>query len=280
MPSHYQLIADSGSTKTDWCLLNGTQPKRFQTQGINPYFLTTEEIADIIKREAPELAEHQIEKVSFYGAGINSGHKKQEVQKALKKLFPDADMEISSDLLGAARALCQQQKGLVCILGTGSNSCYYNGKTIAKQNPSLGFILGDEGSGNYMGKKVLQHYFYNIFDEDLKLRFENRFKLTKEEVLDNVYKKSFANRYLAGFSVFLIENRGHYMVENIIEDSLIEFFHHHIFKYNESWKVPVHFMGSIALHFQDAIRDLCNHYQLECGTIIKSPMEGLVQYHK
>jgi len=202
------------------------------------------------------------------------------VSRALKKNFPTADIEVDHDLMGAARAVCGHEKGVACILGTGSNSCYYNGKKIMKNSPGLGYVLGDEGSGAYLGKKVLQYYLYNTFDEDLRSRFDAKYVTNASEILDNIYKKPLANRYLASFTMFLAENRGHYMIENIIEDGLNDFFFNHIYKYGESWKYPIHFIGGVAYEFRDILLDLAGGYELTVGKIMKNPMEGLAVYHR
>jgi N-acetylglucosamine kinase-like BadF-type ATPase len=148
-----------------------------------------------------------------------------------------------------------------------------------KNSPGLGYVLGDEGSGSYLGKKVVQYYLYNTFDEDLKARFDKRFNVTKDEILDSVYKQPLANKYLASYAIFLAENRGHYMIENIIEDGLNDFFFNHLYKYSESWTQPINFVGSIAFGFKDVLKDLCNTYELELGTVLKKPMEGLIKFH-
>ncbi|HJY21717.1 MAG TPA: hypothetical protein VJ279_02460, partial [Hanamia sp.] len=158
-------------------------------------------------------------------------------------------------------------------------SCYYNGKKIVKNSPGLGFILGDEGSGAYLGKKVIQHFLYHVFDDDLRTRFDARFITNDSEILEAVYKKPLPNRYLASFAIFLAENRGHYMIENIILDGLNDFFFTHIIKYKESAKLPVHFTGGIAFGFKDVIQQLCRNYDLQIGNVFRSPMEGLIKYH-
>ncbi len=150
---------------------------------------------------------------------------------------------------------------------------------MVSNSPGLGFILGDEGSGAYLGKKVIQHFLYNIFDDDLRARFDAKFVTNDAEILEAVYKKPLPNRYLASFAIFLAENRGHYMIENIIEDGLNDFFYTHIIRYRESQKLPVHFTGGIAYGFKDVIQQLCTGYDLELGNIFKSPMEGLIKYH-
>lgn len=274
------LIADSGATKAEWCLLNNGKKKTIITQGISPYFLNTDQVAELIQKDLlPKLKNITVEHVHYYGTGCANAENARSIKKALQRNFPKAHINVHTDLMGAARAVCGNEKGIACILGTGSNSCYYNGKSIVKNSPGLGFVLGDEGSGAYLGKKVVQYYLYNTFDEDLRSLFDARFVTNTVEILDNVYKKPLPNRYLAGFTMFLAENRGHYMVENIIEDGLNDFFFQHLNKYNEVWKYPVSFVGSVAFGFKDVIEQLCSSYEFELGAVLKNPMQGLVKYH-
>jgi glucosamine kinase len=275
------LIADSGSTKTEWCLLQGDKKKKLSTQGLSPYFLTGEQIKEILEKELiPKLKDAAPAEVHFYGTGCSNPANAAIVKKAIQHFFKKATVKVEHDLTGAAKALCGDEKGIACILGTGSNSCFYNGKKIVKNSPGLGYVLGDEGSGAYMGKKVIQYFLYNTFDEDLMERFKAKFNTNSIEILEAVYKKPLPNRYLAGYAIFLAENRGHFMIENIIEDGLNDFFFNHIYKYRESWTLPINFAGSIAYGFKDVLKDLCNSYELQLGTVIKNPMEGLIKYHQ
>jgi len=276
-----KLIADSGSTKTEWCIPGKGKNRSFFTDGISPYFLDTNQIASLIATQLlPQINKINITEIYYYGTGCLNADNRNMVSRALKKNFPGADIEVTHDLMGAARAVCGHEKGVACILGTGSNSCYYNGKKIMKNSPGLGYVLGDEGSGAYLGKKVLQYYLYNTFDEDLRSRFDAKYVTNASEILDNIYKKPLANRYLASFTMFLAENRGHYMIENIIEDGLNDFFFNHIYKYGESWKYPIHFIGGVAYEFRDILLDLAGGYELTIGKIMKNPMEGLAIYHR
>ena len=276
-----KLIADSGSTKAEWCVLGSGRKKTIFTEGMSPYFLDSAQISELIKTQLlPGLKNLKVDEIYFYGTGCKNLENSKNVRKALLKNFPASHVEVDHDLMGAARALCGHEKGLACILGTGSNSCYYNGKKILKNSPGLGYVLGDEGSGAYLGKKVLQYFLYNTFDEDLRSRFDAKYVTNVSEILDNVYKKPLANRYLASFALFLAENRGHFMIENIIEDGLNDFFFSHICKYGESWKYPIHFVGSVAYGFRDIILELASSYEFTIGKIIKNPMEGLVEYHQ
>lgn len=277
-----QLIADCGSTKAEWCLLGAGEATRYHTSGISPFFLNAEQIQDLLEKALlPQLPpDIQIDEIHYYGTGCLQKRSREIVESALRAVWPVASFEVNHDLMGAARALCGKEPGVASILGTGSNSCFFDGTTIKKNNPGLGYVLGDEGSGAILGKKLLQYYLYNTFDEELKSRFDAQYNTNHEEILENVYRKPMPNRYLAGFAKFLGENRGHFIVENILEDSLNEFFFNHIYKYSESWTHPLHFTGSIAWHFRDILKELCELYELQLGRILRSPMDGLVAYHQ
>jgi len=274
-----KLIADSGATKTEWCLLGGSRKKTILTQGISTYFLTAKEIADVLAKELKPQIKDNIDEIHFYGTGLFDPANRRIMKEVLRKVFPRAKANVDDDITAAARALCGHQKGIACNLGTGTFSCYYDGKKIVKSRPGPGYVLGDEGSGAYLGKKVLQYYLYEIFDEDLKYLFDKKYNTNRAEILQNVYRKPFPNRYLASFALFLAENRGHYMVENILEDGLNDFFFYHLIKYPEIWKLPVNFVGSIAFGFRDVLQQLCNNYEFELGKVIKRPMEGLVDFY-
>ena len=274
------LIADCGSSKSEWALLHNGKVKKMLAQGISPYFLDTEQITGILKKEVQsKIKKIPVDEIYYYGTGCANATNVRSVKKAMKNVFPDAKTKVSHDLLAAAHAVCGREKGIACILGTGSNSCYYNGRGIVKNSPGLGFILGDEGSGAYLGKKVVQHYLYDIFDDELRSRFDLRYLTTPAEILENVYKKPLPNRYLANFARFLAENRNHYMIENIIEDGLNDFFFNHLCRYKEINKQPVHFVGSIAFVFQDVVQLLCRNYDFQLGTIMQNPMDGLITYY-
>lgn len=275
-----KLIVDSGSTKADWCMLNGRQKKVFYTEGMSPYFLNAEQIESIIASEVKtRLKGTRPDEIYYYGTGCSNPNNVRMFKKLFRKLFDPGVLAVNHDLMAAAKALCGDEKGVACILGTGSNSCYYDGKRIVKNSPGLGFILGDEGSGAYLGKKVVQYYLYNTFDPDLMDRFKAKYHTTAPEILESVYKRPLPNRYLAGFVPFLVENRGHFMIENIIEDGINDFIYQHIYKYRESWRLPVNFIGSVAYGFRDVLKHLCDSYELQLGKVLKSPMEGLIRYH-
>ncbi|MBS1599861.1 MAG: N-acetylglucosamine kinase [Bacteroidetes bacterium] len=275
------LIADSGSTKCEWCLLHGKKSSVVETQGMSPYFLNKKQIEQIIEKElVPCLKKNVPDEIYYYGTGCASAVNRKMIHGAIKKIFPKAKVQVDHDLMGAARAVCGNKKGVVCNLGTGSFACYFDGKKIVKSRPGLGYVLGDEGSGAYLGRKVLQYYLYGTFDEELRYRFDASYVTNRAEILENVYKKPMPNRYLASFAIFLAQNRGHYMIENIIEDGLNDFFFHHVCKFSESWKLPIHFIGSIAYGFKDVIQQLCGSYEFELGQVLRKPIDGLVDYHR
>ncbi len=274
-----KLIADSGSTKAEWCLLDGKKKKTVITQGISPYFLNEIQVQDLLEKELTPKLSKRPDEIYYYGTGCSNPVNVKLVHTALQKVFGKIKITINHDLMGAARALCGNEKGVACILGTGSNSCYYNGKKIVKNSPGLGFILGDEGSGAYLGRKVVQHFLYNTFDPDLMDRFNAKYNTNATEILEAVYKGPLPNRYLSSYAAFLAENRGHYMIENIIEDSFNDFFFNHLYKYKESWTHPIHFIGSVAFGFKDVLKDMCQNYELQLGRVLKQPMDGLIKYH-
>src|ERR1700676_687619 len=233
------LIADSGSTKCEWCFVLNRRKQIIETQGASPYFLNEPQLIEMMQKELlPGLNKRTPAHIYFYGTGCGTAANRAIVKRAITKVFPEAKVEVQHDLTGAARALCGKNKGIVAILGTGSNSGYFNGRKITRNSPGLGYVLGDEGSGAYLGKKTLQYYLYKTFDSELNAAFIKKYQVLAADILDAVYKKPLPNRYIAGYTLFLAENRGHYMIENIIEDGLNDFFFSHLCKYRESWKLP------------------------------------------
>jgi len=225
-----KLVCDSGATKAEWCLINNRKKKTFFTQGISPYFLNIEQIKDLLQKElTPKLKNIKVDEIYYYGTGCANPANARLVKKAIQLVFTNTKkVEVTHDLMAAARSVCGKKKGVVANLGTGSFCCYYDGKKIGKQIPGIGYILGDEGSGAYLGKKVIQYYLYETFDDDLRARFNAKYITNRSEILENVYKKPLPNRYLASYTLFLAENRGHFMIDNIIEDGLNEFFFYHL----------------------------------------------------
>lgn len=275
------LVADSGSTKTEWRLIDKQKNLRsFHSIGFNPFFMDKETMAEKMKEAFGQgFLFGEVSKIFFYGSGCSNDEKKSIVKSALSAIFSDAEIKVEHDVLAAAIALCKDKPGIACILGTGSNVCYYNGKNIEKDGISLGYILGDEGSGSYLGKTIVKKYLYKELPEELENLFAQEFKITKEEVTDKVYKQALPNRYLASFSTFYSTAKSHPYIQDLLMNCLNDFFIHHILKLEESKNVPVCFTGSIAFHFSNELQQLCNKYKLQLGTILKNPIDGLVEFH-
>ncbi len=276
-----KLIADSGATKTEWRLVGKGSFKSFLTIGLSPYHMDRVQIRETLLKAFPKtLLKKEIVSIHYYGTGCKTKANANIVKKALEDVFPDTAVHVTHDLMGAAIATCGNKPGIACILGTGSNSCAFNGKKILLNSPGLGYSLGDEGSGAYLGRKVVQHFLYGTFDAPLMKSFKDHFKTDKNEILQKVYKEPFANRYLASFTIFLSMHRGHFIIENIIEDGLRDFFEQHLGSYPQRFSSPSHFVGSIAFYFKDKIAELCHDFGFKLGVVIKQPMDGLVAYHK
>jgi len=276
------LIADSGSTKTHWELVNtdtrNTQP--YFTQGISPFYQSSADIFKMLETELfPHISEHYIEKVFYYGTGCSQPDKIEVVYNALNKSFPQAQIFIEHDLLAAAKAACGNESGIACILGTGSNSCLFDGKEISDNVPSLGFMLGDEGSGAFFGRKILQAYFYRDMPNELADKFKIQFAINKVDVLNNVYEKPNPNRYVASFMPFLNENNTHPFIKNILSEGFNEFIEKFILKYEGHQHLPIHFIGSVAFINQNILTERLAKYNLKVGRFLRSPMEGLIEFH-
>jgi glucosamine kinase len=275
------LIADSGATKAAWVLISNGKTKRKETAGISPYFMDQPAIVQLLKKQLTAgFLNAAVEEIHFYGTGCAAAANARVVKKAIQSVWSDARVNVSDDLLGATRSLCGKEAGIACILGTGSSSAYYNGRKIVQSRPGLGFALGDEGSGAYLGKKLIQYFLYDLFDKELKEKFIESYQLGRAEILDAVYKQPAPSRFLASFTRFLSANRGHYMIENILEDGFQDFFFHHIRRYPHADRLPIHFTGSIAYVFRDWIKFLCGSHGYRLGQILPKPMPGLIRYHQ
>ena len=275
------LIADSGSTKTDWRIINETGVlEQVSTAGINPQYLDADKIYSLIASSLlPNLKEKNPSAIYYYGAGCSSPERNQRVHSALSRAFTNCDINVDHDLLGAARALCGHEPGIACILGTGSNSCLYDGKNIIDNVPSLGFLMGDEGSGAYLGKMLIRAYLYRELPEDLALSLKNTYNLTKDSILDSVYYSDMPSTYLATFAKFMHEKRKKPAIHAMIYENFAEFFERHISKYEGFTELPVSFVGSIAYHFSDTLKQVAKKYGVKTGQIIISPSDGLIDYH-
>lgn len=273
------LLADSGSTKTDWCLVDhGQSVLQIYTRGTNPFFQTEEEISsEIEKGLMPKLGSDQVDAVYFYGAGCAFPEKNLIVSTAISHHI-DAPIEVGSDLLAAARALCGKEPGIACIMGTGSNSCFYDGREIVDNVSPLGFILGDEGSGAVLGKLLVGDCLKNQLSSALQARFFKQYNLSRAEILDRVYKQPFPNRFLASLSPFLAQNIREPEIHALVLNSFRAFFTRNVMQYDYK-KYKVHLIGSVAYFYQDILREAAGELGIKLGRIIQSPMKGLVDYH-
>lgn len=279
------LIADSGSTKTEWCLVDGigSNPevkKTIRTNGINPYFLETPDIVKILKNElVPDLGSSSIEKIFYYGAGCSTPDRIAKVSNALKELFPFSETEVDHDLLAAARALCENDPGIAGILGTGSNSCLYDGKKITKHFPSLGFMLGDEGSGAYMGMELIRQVVMEELPFELRDKFYSQYQVEANKLVDNIYHSEMPSKYLASFSFYITENIDREEIQNIVTKSFHDFIRRQVSKYEGYQELKLNCVGTIGFIFSDYLKKAADEWSIETGRIIKAPMEGLLLYH-
>lgn len=276
------LLADSGSSKTNWQLIqNGQSIGQAQSPGINPFYENEKDITIKLEQHLSQFREYPIQKIYFYGAGCAFPEQNQIVANALTHFFSASkpQIEIQSDLLGAARSLCQHTPGITCILGTGSNSCYYNGKEIEQNISPLGFILGDEGSGAVLGRQLIADYLKNQLPESLAEKFREQYPHSPAEILDRVYKQAFPNRFLASFTPFLAENLADPACAEIVERHFNDFFQRNIFQYPNYHELQVHFVGSVAFHFKSILSKVAKQNGIQLGRIVKDPMEGIVTYH-
>lgn len=278
------LIADSGSTKVDWCLVkDGKIVVRTATTGMNALLMTEVEMADIIGRELlPRLDGvdvHEIAEVHFYGAGCLSDDVCGNVRRAIQLHIPAKDVEVTTDLLAAARALCGHETGIACILGTGSNSCYYNGSQIIDHVSPLGYILGDEGSGAVLGRLLVGDVLKKQLPHELCEKFLQQYNLDTLEIIHRVYREPHPNRFLASVSPFLLENIEEPAIHRLVLNSFKSFFVRNIYHYEGYKGLAVNFVGSIAYYYRDVLKEAADAIDATLGTIVISPMEGLIKFH-
>jgi N-acetylglucosamine kinase-like BadF-type ATPase len=276
------LIADSGSTKTDWVLLDDKKVLfQYQTIGFNPYFQSSETIYNEIKHVLLPLLENQlsnINHIAYYGAGCSSSDKIEVVKQGLYLAFGNIKTEVNHDLLAAARALCGKEKGIACILGTGSNSCLYNGTEVIENVPSVGYMFGDHGSGATIGKIFIQYYFDDKLPQHLKIAFEKA-GFHRELILENVYKKPLPSKYLASISNFISNFPNDSFIKELIINCFIDFFEAQVSKYTNAHELPVNSVGSIGFYYKEFLEIAAKKQGFKIGNIIKSPIDGLIKYH-
>jgi N-acetylglucosamine kinase-like BadF-type ATPase len=274
------LIADSGSTKTEWVVINNKHPEpSLFTNGISPIYLSGNEIISLLRNELSAVKKMPVRKVFFYGTGCNSTENNNRVKEAIGEFLNITDVFVGSDVLGAARSLCLDKPGIACIMGTGSNSCYYDGGKIVANISPLGYILGDEGSAAVLGKKLVSDILKNQLPQNVTELFFKTYKITSAEIIENVYRKPFPSRFLGQFAKFISENIRIKELEQIVINSFDDFIVRNILQYPESKLYPVHFTGSVAYHFKPQLEECLKRYGLLSGMITLSPMQNLIDYH-
>jgi len=273
------LVADSGSSKTDWMGYTPTETISFSTQGINPYFLNAHDIFKLFskKKEIAGYAE-KVREIYFFGAGCSSPDKIEVISNGISSFFTNAYVSVEHDLIGSAYATCGNTKGLTCILGTGSNISYFDGTEVHNGSHGLGYALGDEGSGTYFGRKLITAYLYGQMPADLGMEFAADYDIDKESVITNVYQKPAPNIYLASISKFMAAHKNHPFILNILREGFQEFVDSNIKDYPDYKSLDAHFVGSIAFYYQDVLKEVCLNNQVRVGKILQKPIEGIYNY--
>jgi N-acetylglucosamine kinase-like BadF-type ATPase len=275
------LIADAGATKIQWVVINdGKASDSFETAGFNPYFMEARILLDAVEKDlVPFINPGYIKEVYYYGAGCSTMFKCNIVEDVLKEVFENADFEIHHDLLGAARALFGRSPGIACILGTGSNSCLYDGDKILENVTSLGYLFGDEGSGAYLGKLWLTEYLRGRMPDHLKALFDKRYGYSLENILDSVYNKPHPNQFLSSFSLFIGGLKDDEFVKEIVKRNFRDFFTEQVTQYTNYHHQPLGVIGSVGFHFRELFEEVAAEHKLKITKMIKSPIEGLIEYH-
>ena len=275
------LIAESGSTKTDWVLVGkNNNLSYFKTMGFNPFFHASEFIAEEIKSNSDlNASSSKVTRVYFYGAGCSSKNMSSIVQKGLKQVFNNADISVDHDLLACAYSTYEGEPSISCILGTGSNSCYFDGENLIEEVPAIAYVLGDEGSGSYYGKKLLRDYLYNLLPVNIKEDLEKQLGISKSIIFENVYMKPHANVYLASFMKFINTQYHTDYVVNMIEHGMEEFIKIHVCCYPNYKNVKTHFIGSISKIFERELKKAAELHDVKLGNIVRKPVDNLVHYH-
>jgi hypothetical protein len=275
------LIADSGSTKCSWAIVGqqGNLIKEISTIGFNPYFIDKKNILKELEQSNLTKYSKEILEVFFYGAGCSSKDKNKIISDSLQSFFINSKIVVKHDIDAACYAMYKGNPNITCILGTGSNSCFYDGKEIIENAPSLGFLLGDEASGNYFGKKLLSLYFNNIMPEDLKIKFESGFESDLSIIKENIYNNNRSNVYLSKYFPFITENKNHPIIQDLIFNSLNDFFNLHVCCYENYKDLEINFIGSVGYFLSDDINTVAKKHNCKIGGIVKNPINNLIDFH-
>lgn len=274
------LIADSGFTKTDWRLIGADGSiEQARTTGINPYYQTEEEILLVIQDLHSQLPD-KVDEIYFYGTGCSSGTNRDKIAKLLNHYYEEAKIDVNHDLLAAARSLCGDEKGIACIIGTGTNSCFYDGSNIISNVPSLGWAIADEGGGTYLGKTLVTDYYRKDMPEHLRVIFKERFGLNKDAFLTAIYQEPMPGRFLASFAKFINEHISEPYMYKLVYDAFTTFIIKNVVKYEGYKEVPVHFTGSVAYYFNNILRKVAVDQGIYIKHITEHPIAGLTLFHQ
>lgn len=277
-----RIIADSGSTKTNWYILSDEgEVVQFESKGLNPYIVRTGTVYKEIKSNFPKkrFSPLQVKELYFYGSGCSGSVQKELIFAGLERYFPATIIHVFHDLLGAARSLWGKEHGLVAILGTGSSTALYDGRNVSEQVPSLGYILGDEGSGAYLGKRLLKAYLENELPVPLSKKFNKAYKLDLSGFLEHVYKDEYPNRFLGQMTYFIKENMDHPYMRQLVEEAFDAFFEHQILKYQHFLHYDLRCAGSVAFHFRDILQEAADDAGINLDKVVQDPMPGLIEHH-
>lgn len=277
------LIADSGSTRTQWAVIdkNGRRLDDFLTQGFNPNLVTTKQIIHELNQvDTIQQIKNDVHDVYYYGAGCADKKLNGIISSAITHIFPDTKVHVNNDLYAAVYATTPANPGIVCIIGTGSNSCYFDGTKILNDDFSLGFILGDEGSGSYLGKKLVRDFFYNKLPKDLHEAFENEYQPVRRQVIEQVYRLPRPNLFLASYSEFILRHVTHPYLRKMISDGFNEFIECFVCRFDNYKTTPVHFVGSVGYYFSDILIESIKKYDIQAQLIVRTPIDELVNYHR
>lgn len=275
------LIIESGSTKSDWVLLNEGERTYFSTIGLNPYFHNEDDVEKAIRNNTELYAlKDAVSEVYFYGAGCSADHLNAIIKSGIQRVYSHASVAVDHDLNACAYATYSGEPAISCIIGTGSNSCFFDGERISEKVPALGYILGDEGSGTYMGKRLLADYLYHRLPKEMATAFRIETGLDKDGIVNHVYKEPNANVYLASFVPFIQKFSETNYVKELVLNGFKQFLQIHVCCFDNYQDYPVHFVGSISRIFKNELEQACAHYNIKLGNIVQKPVDGLVQYHE
>ena len=273
-----RLIIDAGSTKMEWILLDGNVVKqRFYTEGFNPNYSDRQCLVETCRGAS---LPNGIQSIHYYGTGCGNDQNCQAIKEVFQVQFPDANIHVTHDLMAACHAVLGHERGVACILGTGSNSCLYDGESIIEKAVSLGYLVGDEGSGMHIGREVVRAYFYGFMPEELRMKFDMEYHLALKDLIQRLYHEGQPSKYLASFAKFAGENQSHPFIQGLVKGCFKAFIEAFVLRYKGCKSLKVSFVGSVAFHFQDILKESLADYGIKSGEIMQAPAEGLIKYYQ